>query len=58
MKRCLFALMISSVTAGATLPQTPLEPFYHQLFNERSDLANSQLINVWPQLNSEAQRTA
>ena len=58
MKRCLFALMISSVTAGATLPQTPLEPFYHQLFNERSDLANSQLIHVWPQLNSDAQRTA
>ncbi|AIR62080.1 hypothetical protein LH23_15890 [Cedecea neteri] len=59
MKLPLLALLIvSSFSVGATLPQTPLEPVYHQLFNQRGDLANSQLIDVWPQLNSEAQRQA
>ncbi|SQC93340.1 Uncharacterised protein [Cedecea neteri] len=39
-------------------PKTPLEPVYHQLFNQRNDLANSQLMDAWPRLNSEAQRQA
>lgn len=51
-------LIVSSFSVGATLPQTPLEPVYHHLFNQRGDLANSQLIDVWPRLNSEAQRQA
>ena len=54
MKRCLSAMLIfSSFSVSAALPQTPLEPVYHQLFNQRDDLANRQLIDVWPRLNSE-----
>lgn len=59
MKLPLSALpIIASFSVGATLPQTPLEPVYHQLFNQRSDLANNQLIDVWPWLNSDTQRQA
>lgn len=59
MKLPLLALLIvSSFSVCATLPQTPLEPVYHQLFNQRNDLANSQLMDAWPRLNSEAQRQA
>ncbi|HEY3986884.1 DUF2861 family protein [Cedecea sp.] len=59
MKRCLLAaFIIAPLNLDAALPQTPLEPVYHQLFNQRDDLAIGQLIDVWPRLNSQAQRQA
>ena len=45
-------------TARAALPQTPLQPVYHALFREQAGTAWQQLINLWPGLNSDAQRQA
>ncbi|MDX6022235.1 DUF2861 family protein [Scandinavium sp. V105_16] len=50
-------MMLVNQTAAA-LPVTPLEPVYHALFSQQTALAWQQLIAVWPQLNSNAQRRA
>ena len=44
--------------ARASLPLTPLQPVYHALFQEQAATAWQQLINLWPGLNSDAQRQA
>jgi Protein of unknown function (DUF2861) len=42
----------------AALPATPLEPVYHALFREQPATAWQQLLNLWPTLDSNAQRMA
>ncbi|MGB7192792.1 MAG: DUF2861 family protein [Collimonas pratensis] len=44
--------------ASAALPLTPLQPVYHALLREQAGTAWQQLINLWPSLNSDAQRQA
>lgn len=58
MKLRLIAAFLFPLNLQAALPETPLEPVYHQLFNQRGDLAYGQLTEVWPRLNSQAQRQA
>lgn len=44
--------------AKSALPATPLEPVYHALFSQQDGQAWQQLINLWPQMSSAAQRDA
>jgi hypothetical protein len=55
----LFLLLFFCLGAArAALPVTPLEPVYHALFRGEAPAAWQQLINLWPRLNSDAQRHA
>jgi hypothetical protein len=53
-----FLLLFSLSAWSVMLPSTPLEPVYNALFNKQNSLAWQQLINLWPQVSSAAQRTA
>lgn len=55
---CAAALLLVSGMAHSALPVTPLEPVYHALFSQRNDQAWQQLMNLWPQMTSNVQRTA
>lgn len=53
-----FLLLACLGPARAALPLTPLQPVYHALFREQAGKAWQELINLWPGLNSDAQRQA
>lgn len=55
----LILLLLSDLgMARAALPPTSLQPIYHALFRDQANTAWQQLINLWPGLNSDAQRQA
>jgi hypothetical protein len=54
----LLAMLAMTCSARGALPATPLEPVYHALFSQQNGQAWQQLINLWPQMSSAAQRDA
>ena len=61
-KSCIQSLILFLFFNGgatqAAMPSTPLVPVYHALFADKPAIAWQQLINLWPRLNSSAQRQA